>query len=249
MRSVKRIQGDLLYESLAKSDYIPVNPLDPDNTNPDLHSIKIRTNELLIDGDLRVSGTTITEHKEEVAIGDANLILNNGQIGSGIGGSLTVEGTDSAGISIDRGNFVSTEIRYNDAIDWWEATDDGVEYYPLNPVNNPAFDFRLVTDPGPHLGGNLIINYQDTNLDYTDFKISSTHSQDVVIDADGTGQVKLDHVLSLETQATIPDAETGYTKIYAGPVGLGGTGFHVKNDEIEDELVSRKKAILLGLIL
>jgi len=77
---------------------------------------------------------------------------------------------------------------------------------------------------------------------------TSDNNGDVVIDAHGNGLVKIDNVLSLEEQTSDPTATPFYNKVYAKPVGLGGTGVFVKNETITDELVSRQKAIAFAII-
>ncbi len=90
----------------------------------------------------------------------------------------------------------------------------------------------LADDGDPHLGGALIV---------AGYAITSEAAGDVVIDADTTGAVKVNHKLSLEHEST----PASYNDIYADGIGDGGTGLYTGADE---ELVSRSKAILYGLI-
>jgi len=94
------------------------------------------------------------------------------------------------------------------------------------------------------------------DIRFTENKIESTKSNDdLTLSAPGVGTVKVDDVLSIvktpnpEDPRLEPDPVTGEVKIYSRAQGPGGTGLYFVNDEdTRDELVSKSKAILYGLI-
>ena len=192
--------------------------------------IFLETEKVTIDGNLVVNGDTTYVTSTNTAVSDNILRLNDGETGAGVSSPF------GAGIVIDRGTEPLVYIKYNDVADRWEGTDDGSVWYPLNPS---FASFELVQDLTPQLGGDLDVN---------GFQITSAANGDVVLDADGTGQIKVNHELSLEEQATDPTVEAGYNKVYAKDPGAGGTGLYVKNDTTEDELVSNEQAIVYSLI-
>lgn len=73
---------------------------------------------------------------------------------------------------------------------------------------------------------------------------------DLTISVNGTGSIKiLDDLLmtSNVSEPALPAPNTG-TKLYGGPVAGGGTGLYAATDEGRDELASRRKAIIYGLL-
>ncbi len=221
MNLIKRIKGDLRFESLK---------VDPDDVSPEplLHDMTIETNELTILGDLTVTGTTTTVNSEETLILDPILTLNSGELGAGVT-------LDYSGIEIDRGSSLDVALRYNDISDRWEATDDGTSFYALAP---DLSSFDLVNDLTPQLGGDLDVN---------GFTITSASNGDVVLDADGTGLIKFDQEITIQEQLSAPGTTVGYNKLYAKLPEEGGSGLFVKNATINDELITREKALIYAL--
>ena len=69
-------------------------------------------NDVIIAGDLTVSGTTTTVDTENTTISDNTITLNNGEIGAGV--------TDTtSGIEIDRGTEANVTFVWDDSIDKW----------------------------------------------------------------------------------------------------------------------------------
>lgn len=65
----------------------------------------------------------------------------------------------------------------------------------------------------------------------------------------GNGTIVIRKALRFTDQAVPPVAEANSTAIYTtGVVGPGGTGIYYVNDQIEGEFISRKRAIIYGLI-
>jgi len=156
---------------------------------------------------------------------------------------------------------VNKQLRYNDdnyantGVDtgYWEASDDGVDYYRLNS----AVGFQLVNDPDPHLGGDLVVNgYKIT----AEFDVPAGNPGDIIIEADhdivldtkitinGQGLIKSNQPVNLLIGTSDPAVTPLYNTIYAKDPGAGGTGVYVTNNSVSDELVSRKQAIVFGLI-
>jgi len=55
-------------------------------------------------------------------------------------------------------------------------------------------------------------------------------------------------VLSLEEQGAAPSSTSSYNKLYSATPGEGGTGLYFVNSTSSDELVSKTKAMVYGLI-
>jgi hypothetical protein len=64
----------------------------------------------------------------------------------------------------------------------------------------------------------------------------------------GTGSVTVEGTLKLNDQGSTPSAKTGSTLLYGGTASGGGTGVFFVDGSTSDELVSKSKAIVYGLI-
>ena len=77
--------------------------------------------ETLIIQNLSVNGTTTTVNTETINLAD-NMITLNSNIGD------TTTPTEDGGIEIKRGNLAATALRWNEADDRWEFTNNGTTY-------------------------------------------------------------------------------------------------------------------------
>jgi hypothetical protein len=80
------------------------------------------TENVVIDGDLTVSGTTVTVNAETLLIEDNIIVLNTGATGSP---SL------NAGIEVERGTSTNVQIRWNESTDKWQFSNDGTTFYNI----------------------------------------------------------------------------------------------------------------------
>ena len=169
------------------------------------------TGNVSIAGNLLVSGTTTTVNSTETTIVDRLITLNKGELGAG------VQGDTFAGIEIDRGSAPDVAIRWNDTTDTWQSTVDGSTYYNLVTTDTELGGLTdIVGDTTPQLGGDLDVNGSI---------ITSASDGDVVITADGTGQLKLNKVVSIQDQGSAPSSTSGYNKLYSSATqGGGGSG-------------------------
>jgi len=156
---------------------------------------------------------------------------------------------------------INVQIRYNDSnasasgladdAGLWEASHNGLDFIPLGGT-------RLEDDLDPHLGGDLVVNGHKI-VGLVDVPLGDMG--DIVIESDGDliltanandladGSVKVNTPLEIEEQLSDPTSEVGYNIIHAKTPGSGGTGLYVTTASTPvDELVSRKKAIIFGLI-
>ena len=80
----------------------------------------VTVNDLNVDGNLTVSGTTTTIDTATLNIADNILTLNSNYSG----GSPTA----NAGIEVERGTVANVAIRWNEGTDKWQFTNDGSNY-------------------------------------------------------------------------------------------------------------------------
>lgn len=192
------------------------------------------TGSVIITSNLVVNGTTTTVNTTETTISDRVITLNSGEFGSGVSGIYS-------GIEVDRGGFDDVGVRWNETLGYWElAYDNSVWDKITTSVDLESYLQNVVEDLTPQLGGNLDVNGKT---------ITSATNGNVVIDPNGTGLLKIDAPITLQDQGSAPSATSGYNKIYSSATQSGGaTGIYFVNNTKSDELASRTRAILYGLI-
>jgi len=179
-----------------------------------------------------VSGTQTTVNTTDTAVQDKLLEINAGQTGTAISGD------GLAGITVDRGSSNPARLLYDDTEDKWKIDSGSGSLTELGTGSGSMTE--VVDDTSPQLGGSLDVNGQSI------VTVSDGH---VVVAPNGTGELRLDGApLRLQNQSA-PSADSGYSKLHANTPAEGGSGIFVKNDTIEDELASKSKAILYGIIL
>jgi hypothetical protein len=95
-----------------------------------ISGLKTFVDNVTINGDLFVNGTTTTISSETVLVEDNIITLNNGEPGAGVTAV-------SAGLEIDRGSEANVFLRWNETTDTWQVTEDGTIFYDiLNSGNN-----------------------------------------------------------------------------------------------------------------
>lgn len=227
----KRVKGDFNIQSVEEADSISIKSQNIFIQGLDSSSV---INTVTIDGHLVVTGDTNTITSTDTDIQDNYITLNAGETGLGV-----TAGT--SGFLIDRGAAPNGDagIRFNESADIWEYNNgDGAGWQPFGTGSGGGIN-NVVEDSSPQLGGDLDVN---------GWTITSAANGDVVLQADGTGLVKIDQDLSLKEQATDETPEAGYNKLYAKTPAGGGTGLFVSNNSVVDEVVSRKKAIVYGIV-
>jgi hypothetical protein len=132
MSVTKRILGDF---NISNKDVFGAN-------------ITISTHTLTIDGNLlvgNITNATVTNTSVE----DNIIVLNRGETGAGVT-------MGNAGIEIDRGSLTNVRLTFNENIDRWQLTNDGINYYDITSGSVSAIG-SVSDDPAPSLGGNLNI--------------------------------------------------------------------------------------------
>lgn len=132
MSLTKRISGDYLI------------------TNKDTYgaNVTVSTHTLYIDGNLFVGGNSSAVIKTDTEITDNTITLNKGETGNGVT-------LGYSGIEVDRGIANTVGLRWNEAGDYWELSNDGVTYGQI--TTSTGGSVQIETDLDPKLGGNLNI--------------------------------------------------------------------------------------------
>jgi hypothetical protein len=228
---------------------------------------KISAPAIIIDGNLTVTGSTTSVETVNSTIEDNIIILNQGEVGDGI-----TEG--SSGLEIDRGSLDNATLLFNETDDTWEAKIDSsfAIFRSADPVGNNDVATKGYVDtnvgnvtPGGPLASiqfnngssfngsaNLLWNGADLLVQDIAIKSSAINitvpNNNLEIAANGTGKIYLRSVLRLENKTVDPNIESGSNVVYSKIPGNAGSGLYFTNSSASDELVSKTKAILFGLI-
>ena len=180
-------------------------------------------------------------------------------------GSTTHNATVSSITNITPGNIRIAEPGQSDHA----ATKNYVD----NQVSSGSFSIGFRGDDSAVVSvtsGNSVLIAGNTNLstaateadtvtisltqNLTDINSVSTGSSngDLIIQANGTGSIVVDNILTFNSAASTPTAST-ITKLYNKTAAGGGTGLYFINSNIssgaEGELISKKKATALAIAL
>jgi len=132
------------------------------SANQNIGGQKTFTDDMVISGNLTVSGTTTTVSSETLAVAD-NIIDLNSNFTSGTP-------SENAGIKVKRGDSNDVQVRWNESTDRWGFTNDGSTYYDF-PVSTADItentnlyytDARADARIALQVGTNLDLSNQDT---------------------------------------------------------------------------------------
>jgi len=191
------------------------------------------TSDVVITGNLTVTGTSTEIVSTDTAITDRVITLNDGETGAGVTGG-------TAGIEIDRGSSTNARLVYDESDDRWKIDSGSGSLVAIaTSASGNVGLYNVVEDTTPQLGGDLDVNGQS---------IISASNGNIVVAPNGSGELQIDGTAIRVENSSAPSAETGYNKLYAGTVSSGGSGLFFVNDDASDELVSKSKAIVYGII-
>ena len=211
MSTVDRVSGDWYLKSLSGNIYIEA-------------SGGIGVTNIL--GDLVVVGRQTNLGSIETIVSD-NIITLSANI---------TEGTPilNAGIEVKRGDELTVAFIWNEAIDKWQVTSDGLTYSNLM--------VRVQDDADPHLGGHLYLD---------GFEIRSRVNENIVL-APGynTDDNSVNSGVEIKQIERSIEPKLGSTILYAKEASLGHTGLYVSNSKsVDEELITKRKAIIYSLVL
>jgi len=132
MSTTKRISGNYTIQTLNPGD-----------------QINLQSN-VIVNGNLFVTGNSQTVSTTNSAISDHLIVLNNGLSNNAPPNPL------GAAIEVDRGTQANVQIRWNETVQAWQASNDGITYKYIQLSD--AATANLYADPTPTLSANLNLN-------------------------------------------------------------------------------------------
>lgn len=197
-------------------------------------TITLSTSLVTITGNLTVSGTQTTVNSTDTDIQDRVIVLNKGEAGAGVTGG-------TSGIEVDRGASTNSRLVFDESNDKWSIDNGSGSLTPIASSAGGTGIEHVVEDTTPQLGGDLDVNGQS---------IVSASDGNIVIAPNGAGILHVDgSAVRLQNEGSDPTGQSGYTTVYAKAAGSGGTGLYaVSGTTTADELVSKSKAIVYGII-
>jgi hypothetical protein len=140
MSTTKRVAGNYTVQTISPTDRINLN-----------------SSMVVINGNLIVTGNSQTIVSTDTAIDDHTITLNYG---------VTVPNPLGANIIVARGTSANVSICWNETLQAWQATNDGVtyKYIALGAGGSSA---NVYTDSAPTLSANLNLNGRTIFTDST----------------------------------------------------------------------------------
>ena len=185
-------------------------------------NVNVTAHTLVVNGNLRVVGTVASVSTTNTTVTDNVITLNQGETGAGVTAVYS-------GIEVDRGLLNTVALRWNEALDIWELTSDGITYSQI-AVGGGVLS-NVVEDTTPQLGG---------DLDVLGHSIYSSTTETVPFDVN----------LMVKYTTVAPSVVMGYNVVYAKTPAGGGSGLYVTNTTYQNqELVTKTKAIVYALIM
>jgi hypothetical protein len=193
----------------------------------------IYANLTTVHGNFSVAGTTTTVNTEIV------------QVDETITGNLYINGPLYA--SASKGNSGDV-LKSNGTTVYWSN--------PSGATSASGSDRSIQFANGSTLGGDAQFSFYangnvqiGTTLISNTAIYSSTGSNDVKLNAGGSGVVYVQDTMKLDYQTgSTPTNVASTVQLLANTPGQGGSGLYIVNSNYSDELISKKKATWLGLV-
>ena len=191
--------------------------------------VYVNTNTMEVDGNLVVSGNITYINTEVLDVKDPFIVTNS---------SNTATYASNAGLLTHKTASTFAGIRYNTTDDKWEistSTSESGETGTWNEIGTAA--------AGSVAGANTQVQFNNEGNFGASANLTFTDTNQLNI----AGNVNLTTGLQLADSAT-PGSVANTTVLYGNVAGSGGTGVYFVDGSTADELVSKSKAIVFGII-
>ena len=204
--------------------------------------IHIEDSDIVLNGRVTFQGGVTEINATQLDIGDNIIVLNNDFSGS--------SPTENAGIEVERGTKNNAKFQWNEAENYWEATNsDGADY-----LGRVITDLDIGTIPNTALQGGITINGTEvllggsrtldtgdidedgSRLYFTNARARSAFSAGEGIDISGSGQISGENATT--TNKGIASFATADFSVSAGAVSIKNLG--VSNSQLAGSIANSK---------
>jgi hypothetical protein len=205
---------------------------------------------------VQVNGSNTVVDTITTVITDNSITLNSGETGAGV----STLGT-TAQIVVDRGSLPDVALRWNEATDTWQVTSDGSSYLDIitgsGTVSAAGSPGQVQYNSAGVLGAEANFAYDASsdllyvgNVTIGNGAVTNIGTNgNLSLSANGTGTINMSSVAAIDYQGSTPSSTASKTKFYAATPGAATSGLYFVNTVDSDELVSKKKAIMFGLVM
>lgn len=187
-------------------------------------NVIVDTHTLVVQGNLDVEGNLTYINVTELNVKDPFILLNASNTGSY---------ASNSGVLTHTAVSTFAGIRFDATANVWELNYGDTDATGLTGTWAP------ISSGGSIGGANTDIQFNDAGL----FGGNSNFTFDKA-----TSQVTIQGQMVLGNIGTTPSAPSNAAALYNNTVGSGGTGVYVRSSAVDDELVSKTKAIVFGII-
>lgn len=195
-------------------------------------NVLITTHTVIIDGNLAVEGNVTYIETTDLIVDDPFILIAANNTGSGSGALFPEQG-----MVTQTGGNAFAAIRFNNPTGTWQVSAS----VAANGAPITAYEDLALAGNATSPGGSV------NDIQY---KVSAnTFGGDNAYTFDSANsKVTLSGHQVFGNIATAPPAVANSVALYHNALGSGGTGLYVKSPAVEDELVSKTKAIVFGII-
>ena len=189
----------------------------------------INTTAVAVTGNLEVSGNLTYINTEQLDVKDPFILLND---------SNTSTYSANSGLITHKTSSTYAGIRYNNNTTKWELSTD------TSPTGDTGTWSEIASAAASSVAGaNTQVQFYNAGNFGASANLTFTDTSQLNID----GNVNLTTGLQLADVAA-PGAVTNTTVLHGGVAGSGGSGVYFVDGTTTDELVSKSKAIVFGII-
>ena len=179
-------------------------------------------NDVVVSGNLTVSGTTTTINTANLYVADNTITLNSD--------FATGTPTENAGIEVKRGGSATTALRWNETTDKWQTTNNGTDYYDIITTDTAAAASVTAASiisaaGGDGTAGQAITTNGAGVLDFTTIVGTTESSIISAVGGDGVAGAVLSTNgagdLSFVTSVPVANGGTGATSASSARTNLG----------------------------
>jgi len=199
--------------------------------NPD-SNVTIDCHTLVVDGNLDVNGNVTYIETTDLFVDDPFMTI----AANNAGANTTVALFTEQGIVSQTSANTFAGLRFNNATANWEIS-------PSVTANGTAISSyqAIGTATAGSVGGPL------NSIQFHDLGNVFGGTSNFAWNSSNNSVYHQGHYI-LGNIGSAPTATANSTAIYSANVGSGGTGIYVKSSTVEDEVCSRSKAIVFGII-